>query len=70
MDTENIKIISVREGYSAGEHRIKLYFDDEVLEISHQALDRSLFAKGAIIAGKWLKDKKPGSYSMQDIYPS
>ena len=67
---ENIKIISVREGHSAGEHTIKLYFDDEVIEISHQALDRSLFAKGAIIAGKWLKDKKPGSYTMQDIYPS
>ena len=67
---ENIKIFSVREGHSAGEHTIKLYFDDEVLEISHQALDRSLFAKGAIIAGKWLKDKKPGSYTMQDIYPS
>ena len=67
---EDIKIISLREGHSAGEHTIKLYFDDEVIEISHLALDRSIFAKGAIISGKWLKGKKPGLYTMQDIYPS
>ena len=47
---------------------IKLFFEDETLEISHQATDRSIFAKGAIIAGKWLKDKPPGLYTMQDIY--
>ena len=49
-------------------HTIKLSFDDETLEISHKASDRLIFAKGAIIAGKWLKDKPPGPYTMQDIY--
>ena len=43
-------------------------FEDETIEISHKATDRSIFAKGAIIAGKWLKDKPHGLYTLQDIY--
>ena len=65
-----IEIISRREGNSPGEHALKISFEGEVLEISHKASDRSIFAIGAILAGKWLKDKPPGSYTMQDIYSS
>ena len=67
---EEIEIISHREGNSPGEHALKISFEGEVLEISHKASDRSIFAIGAILAGKWLKDKPPGSYTMQDIYSS
>ncbi len=67
---QEIEIFSVREGDSAGEHRLMLFFNEEVLEISHKVLDRSIFATGAIIAGKWLKDKQPGAYTMKDIYSS
>ncbi len=70
LSNRNIKTFSLREGNTPGEHTIKLFFEDEILEISHKVFDRSIFAKGAIIAGKWLKDKKPGSYTMQDIYSS
>ena len=65
---KDIHIESSREGDSPGLHTIKLSFEDETIEISHKATDRSIFAKGAIIAGKWLKDKPPGLYTMQDIY--
>ena len=68
LPDKDIHIESSREGDSPGLHTIKLSFDDETLEISHKATDRSIFAKGAIIAGKWLKDKPPGLYTMQDIY--
>ena len=70
LSTEEIQILSFREGDSPGEHSLKLFFEDETLEISHKVLDRSIFAKGAIIAGKWLKNKPPGPYTMQDIYSS
>ena len=70
LSGEDIEIISLREGNSPGEHVLKISFEGEVLEISHKATDRSIFAIGAIIAGKWLKDKIPGSYTMQDIYSS
>ena len=68
LSSEDIQIISVREGDSPGEHSLVLSFEGETLEISHKVSDRSIFAKGAIIAGKWLKNKQPGSYTMQDIY--
>jgi 4-hydroxy-tetrahydrodipicolinate reductase len=68
LPNKDIHIVSSREGDSPGVHTIKLSFEDETLEISHKASDRSIFAKGAIIAGKWLKDKPPGLYTMQDIY--
>ena len=70
LNGEDLEIISHREGSSPGEHTLKLSFEGEILEISHKASDRSIFAIGAIIAGKWLKDKAPGSYNMQDIYSS
>ena len=65
---KDLQIESIREGHSPGVHTLKMSFEDETLEISHKAKDRSIFAKGAIIAGKWLKDKPPGPYTMQDIY--
>jgi len=68
LSNKDISIVSSREGDSPGVHTLKLSFEDETLEISHKASDRSIFAKGAIIAGKWLKDKPPGLYTMQDIY--
>ena len=68
LSSEDIQIVSVREGDSPGEHSLVLSFEGETLEISHKVSDRSIFAKGAIIAGKWLKNKQPGSYTMQDIY--
>ena len=68
LSDKDIHIESSREGDSPGLHTIKLSFEDETIEISHKASDRSIFAKGAINAGKWLKDKPPGLYTMQDIY--
>ena len=68
LSNKDIKILSSREGESPGVHKLKLSFEGETIEISHEVSDRSIFAKGAIIAGKWLKDKPPGLYTMQDIY--
>ena len=68
VSNKDILIVSSREGDSPGVHKIKLSYKDETIELSHKASDRSIFAKGAIIAGKWLKDKPSGLYTMQDIY--
>ena len=68
VSNKDIHIVSSREGDSPGVHTIKLSFEGETIEISHKASDRSIFVKGAIFAGKWLKDKPPGLYTMQDIY--
>jgi 4-hydroxy-tetrahydrodipicolinate reductase len=68
--SEEIEILSERSGESAGEHKIILKRPNELIEISHSALDRSLFADGALEAVKWISNKTPGLYKMNDIYSS
>ncbi len=33
----------------------------------HRAEDRGLFARGAVKAARWAKDKAPGYYTMTDV---
>jgi len=56
-----------RGGDVVGEHAVTFAGKDEHLILTHKAIDRSIFARGAIRAALWLKDKKPGLYSMRDV---
>lgn len=59
---------SVRRGGGVvGEHAVSFMAERETLTLSHQALDRSLFADGALAAALWAADKPPGLYSMRDV---
>lgn len=58
---------SVRAGNVYGEHTVLFASDDEILELSHRALTRSVFAKGAVKAALWLKSQKPGLYTFRDM---
>ena len=40
---------------------------DEVIEFKHTAYSKSVFAKGAVEAGKFLKGKAAGMYDMADV---
>lgn len=62
-----IGISSVRGGTIVGEHEVIFAGEDEVITFEHTAYSRSLFAKGAITAAKFLAGKEPGYYSMQDV---
>ncbi len=57
---------SVREGEVVGEHTVRFALADEVLEITHRALDRDVFARGALKAAEWLVRQPPGYYSTGD----
>lgn len=57
---------SVREGEVVGEHTISFTMPEELIEITHKALDRTVFAKGALKAGEWLVKQKAGYYSTAD----
>ena len=57
---------SVREGEVVGEHTVSFTTDDEVIEITHKAIERDVFAKGALKAGQWLVDQESGYYSTGD----
>jgi len=57
----------IRGGGLIGEHDVMFASEREVLTLSHQALDRALFADGALAAALWAANKPPGIYSMRDV---
>ncbi len=65
--TGSIGFSSIRAGGIIGEHTVLFASDDEVLTLSHSAIDRSLFAKGAVAAAAWVRSRGPGLYDMQDV---
>lgn len=62
-----IGVMTLRGGDVVGEHTLILAGESERLELTHRASDRSLFAKGALRAAKWLWGKPPGRYTMNDV---
>ncbi len=62
-----IGFASLRAGGVIGEHTVMFASEDEMLTLSHSAIDRSLFAKGAVAAAAWVRNRRPGLYDMQDV---
>jgi len=62
-----IPIQSIREGDVVGEHTVIFKGPGESLELTHRAANREIFAAGALRAAKWIVDKPPGLYSMQNV---
>lgn len=56
-----------RAGGIVGEHDVRFASEREVLTLSHDALDRAVFADGALAAALWAADKPAGLYSMRDV---
>ena len=56
-----------RGGDIIGEHSVSFIADDEIVTLSHSARDRSLFARGAVEAARWIVGKPPGHYDMADV---
>lgn len=65
--TGRIGFASLRAGGIVGDHTVMFASEDEVLTLSHSAIDRSLFAKGAVAAAAWVRNRRPGLYDMQDV---
>ncbi len=66
-DPKEIGIQAVRGGSIVGDHQVLFCGPDEVVEIRHTAYSRSIFAKGAVQAAKFLKGKEAGLYDMSDV---
>ena len=56
-----------RAGGVAGEHEVMLANEHEVVRLSHTALDRKVFAQGALFATNWIAEQKPGLYRIEDV---
>ena len=62
-----INFNSLRKNEIIGEHEVKFSNGKEIVTLNHEAFDRSLYSEGALLAAKWLMNKKPGLYSMRDL---
>ena len=62
-----IGFASLRGGDVVGDHTAIFAADGERLELTHKASSRGVFARGAVRAALWAKDKGPGLYSMRDV---
>ncbi len=63
----DIGFATLRGGSVIGEHSVIFAGNAETLTLSHRATDRALFARGAVKAALWARDRKPGLYSMADV---
>ena len=66
-EKNEIGIHAVRGGTIVGEHEILFAGQDEMLSLSHTALNKGVFAAGAINAALFLCDKQEGLYHMGDL---
>ncbi len=64
---KELGIASVRGGTVVGDHDVIFAGADEVVTLSHRAYSRGIFAKGSIVAAKFLHGKGAGLYDMSDV---
>jgi 4-hydroxy-tetrahydrodipicolinate reductase len=68
LGTLKPKIQSVRTGNVVGEHEVRFAGPADTLTLKHEALDRSVFARGALSSAQWISSRPgPGLFSMKDI---
>lgn len=60
-------IESIREGEIVGDHDVIFESGEDIIMIRHHAKSRDIFAKGALEAAKFLKDKTSGLFTMKDV---
>ena len=64
---KEIGIHSIRGGTEVGKHTVAFYGENESFEITHTVTSRSIFAKGALKAAKFLINQNAGFYNMKDL---
>lgn len=62
-----IGIHSLRLGNEVGTHEVIIATGNQTITIKHESENRVLFADGALYAAKFLVEKGPGLYDMNDI---
>ncbi len=65
--TGEIGLSAKRGGGVFGDHEVIFTSEEEMIKLSHRALSRSVFAKGALRAAKWVFNQPPGLYSMKEV---
>jgi 4-hydroxy-tetrahydrodipicolinate reductase len=61
---------AIRGGTVAGDHDVMFLGPEERLILAHRAESRAIFARGALAAARFLRDKPAGLYTMRDVIGS
>jgi 4-hydroxy-tetrahydrodipicolinate reductase len=61
-----VDVSSSRVGYVPGTHTVGFDGPAETITLSHVARDRSAFARGALVAARWVKGRK-GWFTLKDV---
>jgi 4-hydroxy-tetrahydrodipicolinate reductase len=61
-----IDVSSSRVGHVPGTHTVGFDGPSETIEMTHTVRDRAVFARGALVAAKWLVGKR-GWFSIRDV---
>lgn len=64
---DEIGLHALRGGTIVGEHSVVFAGRDEILEFTHIAQSREIFATGALKATEFLRGKPAGIYTMMDV---
>ncbi len=62
-----IAIHALRGGDVVGDHTVSFLGGGEIVELTHRATSRDAFARGALLAAKFVAVKKNGLYNMRDV---
>lgn len=62
-----IGFAALRGGGVIGAHEVRIASEMEMITLSHDALDRSVFARGAVAAALWAVGQDAGAYDMKDV---
>lgn len=65
--SNTIGVHAVRGGDVVGEHTVSFLAEGERIELVHKASSREAFAKGVLLAAKFIAKKKSGFYTMQQV---
>lgn len=63
---DDISVSSLRMGNIVGIHEVHICTASQHITLRHEALDRGMFADGAVDAARFLLDKPAGLYDMDD----
>lgn len=65
-EKNKLHINSERRDEVTGIHSVNCLSDEDKITLTHEAINRKAFARGAMLAAEWLQGKK-GFFSMKDV---
>jgi 4-hydroxy-tetrahydrodipicolinate reductase len=63
----DIGFAALRGGDAVGDHHVIFAGAGERLELIHRATSRSIYAKGAVQAARWVVGRPPGLYGLKEV---